>query len=163
LYQNADERHSRRIARAIARARGSVAIATSAALAELVVRAMPAASRRGPIHPATRTMLALRIAVNEELIGLPNLLEGALRVIKPGGRLGFISFTSKEDGFVKRFFKEKSLACSCPPGMSFCGCGGQSVRLITRKGVTADEEEKRRNPPSRSARLRVAEKIKDVE
>jgi len=163
LYRNAEERYSRRIAWAIVRERQKSAIVTSAALADLVSGAVPAFYRRGPIHPATRTFLALRIAVNGELAGLPDLLEGALKVLKPGGRLGIISFHSLEDRIVKNFFKLKTKNCSCPPEAPSCVCGGQrSVDILTPKGVTAGEEEIRRNPPSRSARLRVAEKLKEA-
>jgi len=163
LYQNAEERYSRRIAREIARARRHGAIASAAALAELVKQAVPASYRYGPIHPATRTFLALRIVVNRELQGLPDLLEGALRVLEPGGRLGIMCYHSLEDRIVKNLFRKKSRDCSCPPEVPSCRCAGRTVRLLTRKGVTPDVEEIRRNPPSRSARLRVVEKIKDAE
>ena len=159
LYKNAEERFSRRIARAIVQERQRGTIATAAALAELVSRAVPPSYRHGPIHPATRTFMALRIAVNGELSRLPNLLEGALRILKPGGRLGIISFHSLEDRIVKRFFKMKN-HCSCPPETPSCECGGRrSVNILTPKGVTAGEEEIMKNPPSRGARLRVAEKL----
>jgi 16S rRNA (cytosine1402-N4)-methyltransferase len=161
LYSYGEERFSRRIARAIAQERQRGTIATAAALAELVSRAVPPSYRHGPIHPATRTFMALRIAVNGELSRLPNLLEGALKVLKPGGRLGIISFHSGEDRIVKQFFKMKN-NCSCPPEAPSCGCGGRrSVNILTPKGVTAGEEEIMKNPPSRGARLRVAEKIKE--
>ena len=159
FYKNAGERFSRRIAQAIARERQRGAIATNAALAELVKRAVPAAYRHGPIHPATRTFLALRIAVNGELTRLPDLLEGALNALEPEGRLGVISFHSLEDRIVKHFFKLKNKDCACPPYAASCECTGRRpVRILTGKGVTAGEEEIRLNPPSRSARLRVGEK-----
>lgn len=161
LFANSQERYSRRIARAVVQARQSGGIATAAALADIVRGAVPASYRHGPIHPATRTFLALRIAVNGELSGLPDLLEGAFRVLRPGGRLGVISFHSLEDRVVKNFFRLKSRDCNCPPDAPVCRCAGRTVRLITKKGVTADDDEVKRNPPSRSARLRVAEKIKD--
>jgi len=164
LYNNAGERYSRRIARAIVRNRQGGGL-TAAALAELVERAVPAAYRHGPIHPATRTFMALRIEVNRELLRLPVLLENALEVLQPGGRLGIISYHSAEDRIVKNFFRMKSRDCICPPQALSCTCGGRrKVTILTRKGVTAGEAEIRRNPPSRSARLRVAEKImeKDV-
>jgi len=163
LYLNADERYSRRIAREIVRERRTGAIASTAALTETVKRAVPASYRHGRPHPATRTFLALRIAVNGELAELPDLLEGALRVLEPGGRLGIITFHSGEDRIVKNLFKTKSMDCSCPPGMPSCRCGGRTVRILTGKGVVPDAEEIERNPPSRSARLRVVEKIKDAE
>ena len=163
LFKNAEERYSRRIARAIAQARQRGAIATSAALSELVKQAVPASARHCQIHPATRTFLALRVAVNGELSGLPDLLEGAFRVLEPGGRLGIISFHSLEDRVVKNAFKKKCLDCACPPEVPSCRCAGRTARLLTRKGVTPDAEEVKRNPPSRSARLRVLEKIKDAD
>jgi 16S rRNA (cytosine1402-N4)-methyltransferase len=163
LYNNAGERYSRRIARAIVqeRQRGG-AIATAAALTELVERAVPAAYRHGPTHPATKTYMALRIEVNRELFRLPDLLEGALDALEPGGRLGFISYHSAEDRIIKNFYKMKNRDCSCPPQAPSCTCGGKrKVNILTRKGVTAGETEIKRNPPSRSARLRVAEKISE--
>jgi 16S rRNA (cytosine1402-N4)-methyltransferase len=162
LYNNAGERFSRRIARAIVLERRKGAVSGTAALAELIERAVPAKYRYGPVHPATRTFQALRIAVNGELSGLPDLLEGALKILEPGGRLGIISFHSLEDRIVKNFFKTKNKDCSCPPKVTCC-CGGRQVCILTRKGVTAGEEELKSNPPSRSARLRVAEKILEAE
>jgi len=160
IYKNAGERYSRRIAKAIVQERQKGAISTAAALSELVKRAVPASYRHGSIHPATKTMMALRIEANRELERLPELLEGALRILKTGGRLGVISFHSLEDRVVKHFFKTKNKACNCPPQQAVCNCAGsRSVNILTPKGVTADEDEIKRNPPSRSARLRVAEKI----
>ena len=167
LYKNAGERYSRRIARAIVRERqtsGRGAVATAAALSELIQRAVPAPYRHGPIHPATRSFMALRIEVNRELSRLPCLLEGAFEILEPGGRLGVISFHGLEDRIVKDFFRTKSRNCTCPPQAPKCTCGGRrKVNLLTRKGVTAGEAEVRRNPPSRSARLRAAEKIKECD
>jgi 16S rRNA (cytosine1402-N4)-methyltransferase len=107
--------------------------------------------------------MALRIEANAELSGLPALLEGALNVLEPGGRLGVISFHSLEDRIVKNFFKMKSRDCVCPPSAPSCTCGGRRrVNILTPKGVTAGEAEIRRNPPSRSARLRVVEKVMET-
>jgi 16S rRNA (cytosine1402-N4)-methyltransferase len=162
LYYNAGERYSRRIARAIVAGRQRGSIATAAALAAIVEQAAPAPYRRGPIHPATRTFQALRIAVNGELARLPNLLEEALRIIQPGGRLGVISFHSLEDRIVKNFFKTKNRNCTCPPEAPVCRCSGRRiVTILTGKGITAGDAEIDRNPPSRSARLRAAEKLID--
>jgi 16S rRNA (cytosine1402-N4)-methyltransferase len=162
LYVNAEERFSRRIARAIVEARKQGALTGSAALAGLVERAAPPFYRRGPVHPATKTFQALRIAVNGELSRLGELLEAALRVLEPGGRMGVISFHSLEDRVVKNFFREKNKDCTCPPEAPICRCGGQRVvNLLTRKPVSPTEDEMRNNPPSRSAKLRAAEKILD--
>ncbi|MDR2433640.1 MAG: 16S rRNA (cytosine(1402)-N(4))-methyltransferase RsmH [Treponema sp.] len=162
LYNNSGERYSRRIAKLIVQERQRGTITTTAALASLVERAAPASYRHGPIHPATRTFQALRIAVNGELSRLPDLLEGALRVLEPGGRLGIITFHSLEDRIVKNFFRMKNKDCTCPPEAPICRCEGRrSVNILTRKGIVPAGEEIARNPPSRSARLRVVEKILD--
>ncbi|GHV89551.1 ribosomal RNA small subunit methyltransferase H [Spirochaetia bacterium] len=162
LYQNAGERFSRRIAKAIVEARKQGALGTTGALAELVERAVPPSYRRGPIHPATKTFQALRIAVNGELSRLPDLLEGSLRVLEPGGRLGIISFHSLEDRIVKNFFREKNKDCTCPPEAPICRCEGRrAVNILTRKGVAPGEAEIQKNSASRSARLRVVEKVLD--
>jgi 16S rRNA (cytosine1402-N4)-methyltransferase len=160
LYNNSGERYSRRIAAIITETRQKAAIATTGALAELIERAVPASYRHGPIHPATRTFQALRIAVNGELSRLPNLLEGALRVLEPGGRLGIITFHSLEDRIVKNFFRNMNKNCTCPVQVSICTCEGRrSVNILTRKGISPSEREVGENPPSRSARLRVLEKV----
>jgi len=162
LYTNGGERYSRRIAHAIGDAKNSGIITSSAILAEIVERAVPPAYRHGPIHPATRTFQALRIAVNGELSRLADLLEAALRILEPGGRLGVISFHSLEDRIVKNFFREKNRDCICPPEAPICKCGGQrAVTILTKKGISPGEEEIRKNPPSRSARFRAIEKILD--
>ena len=162
LYNNAGERYSRRIASLIVNERQSHTITTTSALAGLVERAVPAAYRHGPSHPATKTFQALRIAVNGELSRLPSLLEGALRVLEPGGRLGVISFHSLEDRIVKNFFRTMNKNCTCPENAPICKCEGRrSVNLLVKKGITAGKDEIERNPPSRSARLRVAEKVLD--
>ena len=162
LYNNAEEKFSRRIAAFIAEERQKSSITTTSALADLVYRAVPASYRHGPIHPATRTFQALRIAVNGELSKLPSLLEAALRTLEPGGRLGIISFHSLEDRIVKNFFRAMNKDCTCPEQAPVCKCSGRrSVNLLTKKGVTPAKDEIERNPPSRSARLRVAEKILD--
>ena len=162
LYMNAEERYSRRIARAVVQARSRSRIGTASALASIVESAVPAVYRRGPVHPATKTFQALRIAVNGELSRLPDLLEAALGVLEPGGLMGVISFHSLEDRIVKNFFREKNKNCTCPPEAPICTCGGRrTVDLVTRKVVAPSEEEIRSNPPSRSAKLRVARKLLD--
>jgi 16S rRNA (cytosine1402-N4)-methyltransferase len=164
LYNNAEERYSRRIARAIVGARKQGAVSSSRALAELVEQAAPPSYRNGPVHAATKTFQALRIAVNGELSRLNDLLEGALRVLEPGGRMGVISFHSLEDRIVKAFFRFKNRDCTCPPEAPICRCEGcRAVNILTPKGIAPTEEEKRANAPSRSARLRVVEKVLEEE
>jgi 16S rRNA (cytosine1402-N4)-methyltransferase len=162
LYAYGEERYSRRIARIMVEARSHSTLTGSAALAELVERAVPASYRRRGIHPATKTFQALRIAVNGELSQLQELLEGALRALESGGRLGVISFHSLEDRIVKRYFRGKNKDCTCPPEAPICTCEGRRlIRLLTRKAISPTEAEVKRNPPSRSAKLRVVEKIVD--
>ena len=153
-----EERRARSVANAVIRERELGLIETTTQLARLVERVL--GPKRGGIHPATRVFQALRIAVNNELDNVQRGLEAATRVLKSGGRLAVISFHSLEDRIVKQFFVRNSEVCICPPGLPVCGCGRKQVlRVITRKPVTATEEEMERNPRARSAKLRVAEKI----
>jgi 16S rRNA (cytosine1402-N4)-methyltransferase len=159
LFRYGEEQNARAIVSRIVRERANAPIESSSRLAAIVAAAVPQEYRRRRIHPATRTFQALRIAVNKELEQLEKGLPEALRVLKPGGRLGVISFHSLEDRIVKRYFKDKSRECTCPPEWPICQCGGKAeLRLVTGKPVTASEEEISRNPASRSAKLRVAEK-----
>ncbi|MDR2482115.1 MAG: 16S rRNA (cytosine(1402)-N(4))-methyltransferase RsmH [Treponema sp.] len=162
LFQNAEERYSRRIARAIVEARSRGAITGSAALAEIVSRAVPPLYRRGRQHPAAKTFQALRIAVNGELSRLRELLDAALNVLEAEGRLAVISFHSLEDRIVKNYFREKSKDCTAPPETPIGRSeGSRIVKVLTPKPVTPSNEEKRANPPSRSAKLRAVEKVLD--
>ena len=162
IFANSGERYSRRIAKAIREAKTGAALTSSAVLAEIVERAVPPAYRNGPVHPATRTFQALRIAVNGELSRLNDLLGAAFRVLEVGGRMGVISFHSLEDRIVKNFFREKNRDCICPSEAPICKCGGQrELTILTGKGICPGEEEIRRNPPSRSARFRAIEKNLD--
>jgi 16S rRNA (cytosine1402-N4)-methyltransferase len=167
LRDNGEEPQAGRIAAAIVRHRERQGpIRSSGELARIVAAAVPpgarrgrGASPRGRTHPATRTFQALRIAVNDELGELARALPAALRGLSGGGRMGVIAFHSLEDRLVKRFFRERARACTCPPEWPICQCGGKSeLELLTRKPVSAGEEERRANPASRSARLRVVEK-----
>ncbi len=137
LYQYGEERRARKIAGAIVRARP---IRSTLHLAGVVERAAP---RTGPLHPATRTFMALRIVVNREQEELDALLEAAPRMVKPGGRIVIISFMSLEDRKVKESFRELKRT-------------GRAV-ILTKKPLTPGEEETRINPPSRSAKLRAVE------
>jgi 16S rRNA (cytosine1402-N4)-methyltransferase len=159
LFRFGEERFARTIAARIVRERAKEPVTTSARLARIVAAAVPNQYRHRRIHPATRTFQALRIAVNRELEQLEKGLAEALRVLKPGGRIGVISFHSLEDRIVKRFFRDRGRGCSCPPEWPICQCGGEAeLRVLTTKPVTASDEEVSRNPASRSAKLRVAEK-----
>jgi len=160
IYQYGEEKYSRRIARSICETRKSSKFSTARALADCIYSAVPAEYRHGRIHPATKTFQALRIAVNEELSRLPRLLALALDVLAPGGKLGVITFHSLEDRIVKNYFRTMSKACICPPEVPICKCGGRpKVDLLTRKSISASDEEIARNAPSRSARLRGVRKI----
>ncbi|MBN1309795.1 MAG: 16S rRNA (cytosine(1402)-N(4))-methyltransferase RsmH [Anaerolineae bacterium] len=158
IYRYGEERHSRRIARAVVSKRP---IATTQALAEVVAGALPG-GRREKIHPATRTFQALRIAVNNELGELESALPQAVDLLKPGGRLAVISFHSLEDRIVKQFMKREATDCLCPPELIVCQCGHKAtLRLVTRKPIEATEEEVAANPRSRSAKLRIAARMDD--
>ena len=159
LFRFGEEKFARQIAFRIVRQREKDPITSATRLANIVASAVPAKYQHQKIHPATRTFQALRIAVNRELEQLEEGLAQALAVLSPGGRIGVISFHSLEDRIVKRFFRDKSRECTCPPEWPICQCGGKAeLRLVTAKPVTASGEEVSRNPASRSAKLRVAEK-----
>lgn len=157
IYEYGEERHSRRIARAIVANRP---ISTARELADLIEATL---GRRERIHPATRTFQALRIAVNDELGALEEALPQAVEVLEAGGRLLVISFHSLEDRIVKHFFRRESKDCICPPHILVCECDHvATLKIITRKPVTASEEEIAANPRARSAKLRVAERLPEL-
>jgi 16S rRNA (cytosine1402-N4)-methyltransferase len=156
LCRFGEERESRRIARAIIAARP---IKTTRQLAAAVEAAIP---RRfwGDTHPATRTFQALRIAVNDELAAVERGIAAGLALLASGGRMGVISFHSLEDRIVKEAFRLAAADCICPPHVPVCVCGHRaSVRLVTRKAITADDAEIAANSRSRSAKLRMVEKL----
>ena len=154
IWRYGEEPGSRRIARALVRARP---VRTTRQLAEIVARTVPG---RGRIHPATRTFQALRIAVNDELGALESGLRQAVSVLGRGGRLVVISFHSLEDRIVKQFLQRESRDCICPPESITCTCGHHAtLRLLTKHTVTPQPHEVANNPRSRSARLRAAEKL----
>lgn len=155
LYRYGEEKQSRRIAQAIVAARP---LGTTRELAEVVAKAK--GGRRGRIHPATKSFQALRIAVNDELGALEEVLPQALEVLRSGGRWAVICFHSLEDRLVKRFFRSQEQDCICPPEQPTCTCQHQpTLRVITRRPVRPDDKEITQNPRARSARLRVAEKL----
>ena len=155
LLEFGEERAARRIARAIVAARP---ITGTRQLAALVAAA--AGGRRGEIHPATRTFQALRIAVNGELDAVEITLPIAVALLKPGGRLAIISFHSLEDRLVKTYFHREARDCICPPEQLVCTCGHKAtVRELARKPIAPGAAEIRDNPRSRSAKLRIVEKL----
>ena len=158
LRDYGEEPMARRIAGAIVAARAEAPIETTKRLVE-VIRSVKK-SRPQDIDPSTLTFQALRIATNEELVGLEQFIDDAVEVLEKGARIGVISFHSLEDRIVKAAFRRLEGECTCPPGMPVCGCGAKAiVDIITGRPVTASEEEIGRNPRSRSAKLRVAEKL----
>jgi len=155
IFTYGEEKFSRRIADAIIANRP---LATTKELAELIKGVVP--HTRSKIHPATRTFQALRIAVNNELDALEVFLPTALEVLKPGGRLAVIAFHSLEDRIVKRYFRQESRDCICPPEIPICVCENKArIKEITRRPIRPEDHEIHENPRARSAKLRAAEKI----
>jgi 16S rRNA (cytosine1402-N4)-methyltransferase len=155
LYRYGEERRARQVAHAIVQARP---LSTTRQLVDVVAKATR--SGREGMHPATRTFQALRIAVNHELEGLEAVLPQAVAALQPGGRLAVISFHSLEDRIVKHTFRRESRDCICPPRQPVCTCGHHAtLREITRRPLQPQDAEVGENPRSRSARLRVAEKL----
>ncbi len=161
LRDYGEERHSRSIARAIVKARREKRLERILPFLEIIRSAIPVAYANDKrIHFATRTFQALRIASNDELEGLRRTLPLALELLAPGGRLAVVSFHSLEDRIVKEFIRKESRNCLCPPELPVCRCGHEArLRPIVKKPIVASRQEEKSNPRSRSAKLRVAEKI----
>jgi 16S rRNA (cytosine1402-N4)-methyltransferase len=154
IYQFGEEPASRLIARSIIAQRP---ISTTTQLARLIQRAV---GGRGKLHPATRTFQALRIAVNHELEAIQSVLPQAVSVLRTGGRIAVITFHSLEDRLVKQYLRRESSGCVCPPRAPACTCEHTAcLRLVSAKAIAPGDEEVRANPRSRSAKLRVAEKL----
>jgi 16S rRNA (cytosine1402-N4)-methyltransferase len=158
MWEYGDERQSRRIAAAIVRERAGAPIRTTGELAQLIERVV-GGRRNAQIHPATRTFQALRIAVNDELAALREVLAAAVNVLRPGGRLVVISFHSLEDRIVKRFIDDESRTCVCPPEQPVCTCDTIPRLAKIGKPVRPPEQEQQLNPRSRSAIMRIAERL----
>ena len=155
LYTYGEERRSRQVARAIVRTRP---VETTLQLANVVAGATR--SGKPGMHPATRTFQALRIAVNQELDTLIEVLPQAINSLLPGGRMAVISYHSLEDRIVKHHFRTESKDCICPPKQLICDCGHlASIKIVTKRPLRPQDGEIEGNPRARSARLRVAEKI----
>ena len=160
LFTYGEEKFSAKIARKIVQAREEAPIATTKELSDLIKSAMPAAARDGGHHPAKRSFQAIRIEVNGELDAIVPALKSAMARLNPGGRLAVITFHSLEDRIVKQAFAEMAEGCTCPKSLPVCVCGHKpEARIITRKPILPGATELEENPRSRSAKLRVAEKL----
>ncbi len=160
LFNYGEERYAPRIAGAICRSREEKPIETTLELVDIIRSAMPAQALREKQHPAKRSFQAIRIAVNDELGSVERTMEAAIPLLNPGGRLAVITFHSLEDRIVKNAMAEAAKGCTCPPSFPVCVCGKKpQVRLISRKPIVATDEELEVNPRSRSAKLRVCEKL----
>ncbi len=155
-----EEKRSGAIARAIVRERERRPLVRTAQLAAVIERVAGPAARRFKIHPATRTFQALRIAVNGEIEGLERLVNDAVSLLRRGGRIAVISYHSLEDRAIKTALRALANRCTCPPRLPVCGCGKENlVRIVTGRPVRPGDQEIDGNPRSRSARLRVAERL----
>lgn len=160
LYTYGEERYAPQIAAAICRRREERPIDTTLDLVDVIRSAMPPAALREKQHPAKRSFQAIRIAVNDELGSVEKAMEVSVPLLKPGGRLAVITFHSLEDRIVKTAMADAAKGCTCPPQFPVCVCGKKpKVKLISRKPIVASQEELEVNPRSRSAKLRVCEKL----
>ena len=160
LWDYGEERYARRITRAILEHRAKKPIATTLELVEIIKGAMPAAALREKQHPAKRSFQAIRIAVNDELGAISQIMETAPDKLNKGGRLCVISFHSLEDRIVKSGIAARENGCTCPREAPICTCGFvQTLKSVSRKPILPSAEELEQNPRSRSAKLRVAERV----
>ena len=160
LYDYGEERYAPQIASAICRRREVAPIETTLELVDVIRSAMPAAALREKQHPAKRSFQAIRIAVNDELGSVEQVMRDAIPCLNKGGRLAIITFHSLEDRIVKTGMNAASKGCTCPPNFPVCVCGKKpQVKLISKKPIISGDEELERNPRARSAKLRVCEKL----
>lgn len=160
IFDYGEERFGGKIAAAIVEARQKCPIETTAELADLIKRTIPAPARQGGHHPAKRSFQAIRIEVNSELGVIAPAIEGAIRLMKSTGRIAIITFHSLEDRIVKQSFSSLAQGCVCPKEFPVCVCQNKpKVKIVTRKPILPTHKEIETNPRSRSAKLRVAEKI----
>ena len=160
LYQYGEERYAPAIAAAIVRAREESPIETTLQLVEVIRSAMPAPALREKQHPAKRSFQAIRIAVNDELTAAQRVIDQAVPRLAKGGRLCVITFHSLEDRIVKNGFGTFVKGCTCPPDFPVCVCGKKpTLKSVSKKPVLPSQKELEENPRSRSAKLRIAEKL----
>ena len=164
LFQYGEERYAPQIAAAILRRREEKPIETTLELVDIIKSAMPARALKEKQHPAKRSFQAIRIAVNDELGSVERMLERAVPRLNKGGRLAVITFHSLEDRIVKTGFADFARGCTCPPDFPVCVCGKTpDIRLVNKKPIVPGERELEENPRARSAKLRVAEKLKELD
>jgi len=160
IYNYGEERFAPRIASAIVKYRDTKPVETTGELVDIIKGAIPAAAREGGHHPAKRTFQAIRIEVNGELSIIEPTIKAAVDMLRPGGRIAIITFHSLEDRIVKQTFADLASGCTCPKNFPVCVCGKKPmVKIVSRKPILPSAEELEVNPRSRSAKLRVAEKI----
>ena len=160
IKEYGEEKWAARIAKFIVDERKTRSIETTFELVEIIKSALPASARRNGPHPAKRTFQALRIEVNRELDVLEDSIERFVHRLNPGGRIAIITFHSLEDRIVKNAFKYLEKDCICPPSSPICTCAKKKeIKILTRKPITASEEELKENNRSHSAKLRIAEKL----
>ena len=160
LREFGEERYALAIAKRIARAREQQPVETTGQLVEIIKSAIPPSARYEGGHPAKRTFQAIRIAVNSELDNLSRCLDTAFGRLAPGGRFAIITFHSLEDRMVKQKFAAYCKGCVCPPDFPVCVCGHTPEgRLVNKKPIEPDEEERQQNSRSHSAKLRILEKL----
>ena len=160
IYEYGEERFAPRIAGAICKRRAERPIETTHELSDIIKGAIPAFSKADGPHPAKRTFQAIRIEVNRELDVIKPLINSAVGNLTPSGRIAIISFHSLEDRLVKQEFKSYTRGCTCPPDFPICVCGKKPIlKDVTKKPILPGDEELNANPRSRSAKLRVAEKL----
>jgi 16S rRNA (cytosine1402-N4)-methyltransferase len=160
LTKYGEEKHAYKIAKKIDFIRETEKITTTGQLSQIVNSCYSPQERRKSKNPSRKTFQALRISVNDELGALEDALKDFFSILKPGGRMRIISFHSLEDRIVKQYFKQLSLKCTCPPEYPVCVCGGEAkAKLINKKPIVATEREQAENRRSRSAKLRIIEKL----
>ena len=160
IWEYGEERFAPKIASAIVKRRESKPVETTGELVDIIKSAIPAATREGGHHPAKRTFQAIRIEVNGELDAIEPAIRKAVGIMKPGGRIVIITFHSLEDRIVKQTYADMASGCTCPRNLPICVCGKvPEVKVLTRKPILPSADEVESNPRSRSAKLRVAEKI----
>ena len=160
LFEYGEERFSPGIAAAIVRARQSAPIETTAQLSDIIRGAIPAFAREGGHHPAKRSFQAIRIEVNRELDVIEPAIRAAEKLMRRGGRIAVITFHSLEDRIVKQTFADLASGCTCPRSFPICVCGKKpTVKTVNKKPILPSAKELEENPRSRSAKLRVAEKL----